>query len=117
MCRCGRGTLRPRARPVGERKQHADDVGDVFRRGQDTIVLALDVLEERQCLAQRPQCAFHAGLAVRFGRRVLRFEERPDRLRYVLGDREDFIWNVGFLLQYLECFAKRFASVPRVVRP
>lgn len=80
-------------------------------------MLALDVLKESQRLAERSKCAFDAGLSVWLGRSALRLEESPDRLRDILGDRQDIVRYVSLLLQHLERFAKRFASVPRVLRP
>jgi hypothetical protein len=79
-------------------------------------MVAFHVLEQGQRLAERAECVFDAGLAVRFGRRVLRLEEGADRLGHVLREAENLFGNVAILLQRFECFAERFTSLSRLVR-
>ena len=105
-----------RAPPVCEWKQDADHVGDVLGRGKHAVVLALDVLQERQSLTEGSKRALDASLAVRFGRGMLRLEKGPDRSRDVLGDGEDFLWDVRLALQRLKSPAERFPSVSCLVR-
>jgi hypothetical protein len=61
-------------------------------------VLALHVLEQGECLAERTERILYAGLAVRLGRGVLRLEKRADGLRDVLDDAEHLLRNVFVLL-------------------
>jgi hypothetical protein len=79
-------------------------------------VLALHILKKRERLAERTEGTLHTGLAVRLGRGVLRLEQRANGLRDVLDDAEDLLRNVLVLLQCLECFAERFASLSRFGR-
>ena len=79
-------------------------------------MLALHVLEQCKRLAERAERVLHAGLAVRFSRGVFGLKEGADGLGNVLRESEELIGNVGILLQRFECFAKRFASLSRLVR-
>ncbi len=73
-------------------------------------MFSLHILEKGERLTQRPQRALHACLAVRFGGRVFRFEERADGLCDVLDDAQHLLRNVFVLLERFECLAKRFTS-------
>ena len=77
-------------------------------------MFALHILKQRKRLAECTERVLHAGLAVRLGRCVLRFEKRADGLRDVLDDAEHLLRNIFVLLQCLECFAERFTSMSRV---
>jgi hypothetical protein len=79
-------------------------------------VLALHILQQRERLAERTERTLHTGFAVRLSRCVFRLEKRPNRFRDVLDDAEHLLWNVLVLLQCLECFAERFASLSRFSR-
>jgi hypothetical protein len=69
-------------------------------------VFAFHVLEKGERLAERAKGILHAGLAVWFGGRVLRLEQRADRFGHVLRKSEDLFGNVRVLLQRFECFAE-----------
>jgi hypothetical protein len=79
-------------------------------------VIAFHILEKGESLAKRAQSVLHACLAIGFGRRVLRFEQRADGLGHVLSQPEDLFGDVCVLLKRFECFAERFASLPRFAR-
>ena len=79
-------------------------------------MIAFHVLEKGESLAERAEGVLHACLAIGFGRRVLRLEQRADGLGHVLCQPDDLFGDVRILLKRFECFTERFASLPRFAR-
>jgi hypothetical protein len=61
-------------------------------------VLALHVLKQGECLAERTERILYTGFAVWLGRGVFRFEKRANGLRDILDDPEHLLRNVFVLL-------------------
>jgi hypothetical protein len=71
----------------------------------DAFVLALHVLQQGQRLAERAKGALHTRFPIGLRRCLFSLEQRPDRLRDVLRDLENFFRNFGVLLERFECLA------------